>query len=799
MTSVNLTDVQRRLFEWVEIQQPICTRVYTESPCAAVPGVTGEDKCYNTRFTCQDPTNYDTTSSFLSLNFCFNQSKIPKDAIYLPWLESVSINPSVLNIGGGDRNSGTLGTRGALSCTFSDHPYSDNLTDPYIDDRDFIAYDRGTFWSKWRARNPFYLNRVIKYHTCYLDEDGEKTPDTTETRTYFISDFSGPTSGNMVSIRGDDILVFALNERAQAPKLSTGKLTGALAIDGDTLTLEPAGVGNDEYPASGSINIGGEIITFTRSGDVMTLTARGTRNTEAKAHSAGDTVQLCLQYAAKLPREILQSLLEDYADVDAQWLDLTQWAEETTAFLPRLYGAFIPEPTSVKQLLEEITEQMYFTVYWIDTEAKLKIKAVRPPAGANIPELEADKNLLKDSVSWTDDSEQLLTQVWVYYAQANPVIKLDQEDNYRVRDAVLNLPAEGLDQNGTRKIKKIYSRWMSSTDGAAALELSERLIERYGSIPRQVTFKLDAKDAGTINLADFVKIKNRQSVDIYGVPQFMSLQVISMKQLIARHVYQYTAMQYTGETIINPDEYTIVISGTVNDINLRALFDASYAVTLESGDKVRYIIREGAIVGGTIDSVAAITTGSFPTGVLVFLDNDGSIVGKGGDGGAATYNGATTTATAGNGTNGGSAFSVAYPISITNYGLVGAGGGGGGACVNYSTNRVVCLGGCAAATNGVGGAVAVTNATGRIFNGESATGISRGGPLSESLNIGGVFDLQALTQAGDINQDGPDGFSVGLSGVVVFGFGGTKGAAVSAGANLITWIVKGDVRGAEIT
>jgi hypothetical protein len=44
---------------FVEIELPVCTLTYGESPCTAALGVTGDKKCFNTRKTCQDIANYD--------------------------------------------------------------------------------------------------------------------------------------------------------------------------------------------------------------------------------------------------------------------------------------------------------------------------------------------------------------------------------------------------------------------------------------------------------------------------------------------------------------------------------------------------------------------------------------------------------------------------------------------------------------------------------------------------------------------------------------------------------------------
>ena len=159
-----LISTNRQPFEWVEYDQPLCAEVYGLGGCTAVIGVTGAQKCFNTRATCQDPTNYDG-SDILTLRFCHNQGKIPDDNYYLPYLQKATLSPGKINIGGGNKNQTALGVRSGLSVSLSDHPHNDKFVDPYKSERDYDPFTRGTFWTKWRARNPYYLGRVIRHYS----------------------------------------------------------------------------------------------------------------------------------------------------------------------------------------------------------------------------------------------------------------------------------------------------------------------------------------------------------------------------------------------------------------------------------------------------------------------------------------------------------------------------------------------------------------------------------------------------------------------------------------------------------
>jgi hypothetical protein len=102
-------------------------------------------------------------------------------------------------------------------------------------------------------------------------------------------------SGGKCTITAKDTLKKASTKKAQVPKPSTGIISDVGGIN-DTdviINLEPVGVGNSEYDASGWVTLSGsEVASFTRSGDVLTI-VRAQYNTEAIAHDENSVVQQC--------------------------------------------------------------------------------------------------------------------------------------------------------------------------------------------------------------------------------------------------------------------------------------------------------------------------------------------------------------------------------------------------------------------------------------------------------------------------------------------------------------------------
>src|SRR5690606_39512397 len=85
---------------------------------------------------------------------------------------------------------------------------------PYEGERPYDQMKRGTFWTKWLARNPYYQNRPIRVLHGY---EGQPLSEY-RTRHYFIERIQGPDATGRVTITAKDVLKLADDERAQAPQ-----------------------------------------------------------------------------------------------------------------------------------------------------------------------------------------------------------------------------------------------------------------------------------------------------------------------------------------------------------------------------------------------------------------------------------------------------------------------------------------------------------------------------------------------------------------------------------------------------
>lgn len=736
----------------VELDLDYCQLTYGVLPCTASLG----KPCYNTRATCKVPNVYDPAPK--TYRYCTPQAPLPVNLNAIPSVRSVSLTPSRIEIEGG------LGQRATAQIVLQDHSYHDRGLDPYWQ----VRYGGeqvlpsgenlpGTYWGRWRARNPYYQGRVCRIKTGYVVDDNYDDANFI-TRTYLLESVAGPDATGKVTIKAKDPLKLADSDRSQAPRPSSGSLLADIGPVETTATLMPSGVGA-EYPVSGFVRIGSEVMSFTRSGDTLTL-VRAQAGTTSQDHDAEDSVQLCLRYSAKLIPDIVYDLFTNYTPIDSAYLPKSEWDAEAAAYLPRQYSALVTEPTGVDDLLKEITAQSAAAIYWDERAAEIKLRALRAPDSDDV--LDENAHILQDSLTVTDKPEMRISQAWVYLAQRDATASLTDGNNYRQLVVAADLEAEGAHKFGAPAIDKTYSRWITSK--LVATELAQLKRDRFGEVPRQITFALDAKDSQWWT-GDVLRISTRLVQGADGSNSPLPVQIIEATEVEPGHRFSYTAQAFAVVPYI-PTDTVISISANVNDVVLLNLYTSLHGAP-SSSTAVTFIVEPGVIVGQNLAS-AAMRTGLWPVGAQVNLEIYGRIQGRGGDGGRWTGPNADDYASA---TDGGNALFAESLIVVSNFGEIFSGGGGGAPVVSALGASVSGGGGGAGTLPGVGGVGSESGLAGQ--NGTASTG-GAGGP-----------------GAGD-------GGGPGQPGQPATGDGGDAGYYV-VGNGVVTWAVAGDRRGRVVS
>lgn len=818
----------------IEIDLDYCEHDYGDSSCLADLSV-DQNKCFNTLATCGAVDNY--SPEVYTYRFCSDQSDIPISDVHYPFLLSASVSPGKINPLGADQSTTTLGKRITLSVSMSDHPATDRYYDKYQSERiigtaqysgeGYNPFERSTFWRKFKARNPYYKNRPIRYISGYI-ENGIVYDEVTQ--YFIITNISDSDESGRVRIEAKDPLYLAQREKALAPNPSEGYLTANINNSVTSITLSPSGIGAT-YAASGHIRVESEVMSFTRASDVLTV-VRGQYNTIAAAHDADSVVQECLRFDAQLPYQILTTLLEDYAEIDSSYLDTAQWYDEsvTKDNLPQAYSALITEPTDVEKLLNEITEQMYFYIWFSSREGLVKIRAVRPIQDDEITELNYDEHIISGTLAVSEDTSKLITRVVVNYAQIDPTKALDDINNYAASEVNVNLAAESENEYRDKRTKIINSRWIGSGSGGAAAELAERYLYRFTKPLRSFGFSLDAKDRD-LWLSDFIAIRSPFVVDSIGNEQPITAHIIQAQESKTGSIYTYRAEEYVYYVPDDDGYIELRQVASESNINLREWWDDEFPATPpDAADKIRFVIEQNVVASASSVSEYGIEllAADFPPGCTLLLEirPNAWVVGKGGAGGAGTNTNGS------NGSAGGTAMLIEFPITISNLGVIGGGGGGGGGGAGYnplsSGGAQVSGGGGGGGAGYAAGGTIGTNATGTAPSGgtNSMYKLSTVGASSVFPYYGakgtygnwGMFrfpDTQTIVTSGSGGNGGGFGQN-GASGTKSTsqirhlytpdepvinryngGTGGVAGKAVN-GVSFVTWEIKGDVRGGEI-
>lgn len=529
---------------FIEIDQDFCQLTFATGACQAVLG-SPSGKCFNTLKTCQSTINFDPEP--LTLRFSLKGQKNTPGIYSIPSVMSVSTAPTVINPGGGSKNSGPLGMRASLSVAFQDHPYSDNLVDKYVSDRTYNPLDRGTFWGKWLARNPYYNNRVIRVRDGYV---GQALEDMT-TRTYLIDKITGPDSNGKVTVSAKDMLKLADNDKAQAPKPSNGELIVDYGEDENITALRVTGANASEYPAPGVVRINRELMSYTGVTTIseteihLTGISRGVMGSEQKAHKLADRVQLCLQYNNMRVDAIIYDLLTNYGDISPAWIDYAAWDAEAFLWLQQYtFSGIITEPTGVTDLISELSEQSLSHIWWDERQQKILFETIKPPIYETVPRVNDDRNIVADSVKIKDDPKARVSQVWVFFGQVDPTEKITEEENFRQLRVRADLEAESDQQYGDSSIRKIYSRWLI-TD-AQAVNITTRLLNRFRDMPQTLTLHVDSKDRA-LWTGDVIDVTHRGIVDFFGSPKETRYQIISAEEVEPGHLTELLLVKYEYE------------------------------------------------------------------------------------------------------------------------------------------------------------------------------------------------------------------------------------------------------------
>ena len=535
---------------YVEMDLPYCSQTFGVSPCVA----TGTP-CFNTRnlsHDCGDPDNY--TQSTITIRFVETNGYEywPSDSVpTMPILDAVSSNSAKI------MPAEDMGTR--ATCTIS---LRNALATMAGVDKNIIARDndfhRGTFLGKFKARFPYIFGSPVR---VYRGTIGGKFA----VEHYTIDNFSGPNNSGGMQFKLVDFLKLTNGKSAQFPPPTEGVLISDIDDAATSFTVEPTGIGDIQYPASGKIAVGKEGMEFTRVGDVFTI-VRGIYGT-TEDHKLGDNVQLIGEYSGQTSADIIYDLIVNYTPLDASYIDLAAWQSEITDYQSSLYSAQIAKPEAVSKLINELIEQAGLIFYADVITKKIILKVLRP--------IVSGSTLNDDVINGFRQKEnqgKRVSQVWTYYNQKDPLQKIDDQFNYY--SSVISPSVENLYE--TEVIKKVFSRWIPAFAQSVALDLNSRILERYMNPPRDFTFNLFVDNQ--VSIGQGVYIEHNSIEDAFGDSDRRPAYITSVdfsdvyNSVMAQEFYftEYTGVGGGGNILITIDD-------DITGLSLRDIYDSVYA------------------------------------------------------------------------------------------------------------------------------------------------------------------------------------------------------------------------------
>lgn len=547
-----MADYGREIVTIVELDFDYCQLESGTTPPVGAFGADGLS-CFNTRESLEGITNF--TLATMTLRFGHNQDGLPKGTTVYPALRAISTSALRINPNGIDSTYGALGKRERITISLQDFEDNDTYTDNYYDTDPFEAQSKGTFFTKLRARNPFWAGRAIRV----LDGTAGQDLSAMRSREYVISEWVGPDADGRVTITAKDIFDLVENEKAVAPAQSQGLLESDVSTGLVSFDLEPSGIGSD-YAASGRASIGGEIVTFTRSSDTITLTGRGVDGTDEESHAQGDTFQQCYRVEGVHVLDVIADLIENYTSVSSSYIPADLWASERIWVAGFDLTCTIAKPTGVKDLLAEIC-QLGLMPWWDPVDKEIKIKAVRPSGYDETLQAVSDEGtIIEKSLGIKDLPEQRLSRVRIYHGITDAAAGVSDEANYDVCEIRIEPEAEANAQHAVIQEKVIFMRWLGVGQTSIVGAVASRLISRYRDTPRELTMSADYKDRSKLPLSGLLTVDSRLLVDVTGTRSPTSMQVVSSEEVQPGHEIKITAQTFTYD-----GRFGFVMQDSAND------------------------------------------------------------------------------------------------------------------------------------------------------------------------------------------------------------------------------------------
>lgn len=471
----------------------------------------------------------------------------PTDEAYiLPCLQDLTTLGTSINIAAADDNREPLGRRATLDFSVNDFTHSDIGQDPYFSNRLFDPREQSTFWRKWFRRQKF--GKTGARVNVFDGYAGQRLSEYRK-RQYVLD--RARWSEDRVSFSCRDELSRTEFSKARVPAVSTGLLSADM--DNSQVTFSVLGDVTGDYPASGTVRIDKEIITYTGTSydgtnDVTTFSGltRATDGSETDEHDADELVQVCRRYTKADVASIVKEWLLDDSRIPGQLINVAEIESETDTWL----GAYVLDsvltvPTGVDRLLGRLSEEVGVYFFYDERTQQIRMNAIR----AIDPSVDIDRlltyedDIIADSFKVEEKPKQRLNIINIYYSPIDFAGDLNSASNFRNGLSVVNGNFSAPEQYGNLiQSRDIYGIFI--TTEAQANQTSARMNIRFEDVPEYVEFLVDAKDR-SLWVGDRIQISHPVLVGATGERVVKRWLIIEAEEIVPGHLVRYRAADIT--------------------------------------------------------------------------------------------------------------------------------------------------------------------------------------------------------------------------------------------------------------
>lgn len=473
--------------------------------------------CFNTRFTCQDPANFNSGTREVKHSNKDRPLPLPGESVIPDLLTIPKYRPGKI-----DPRKGKL-ENSSITLNFADGPSNDVGEDLYLEWRTYDPLLQGTYYTKLNARNPHYNNRKAEIKRGLFGDteaEMEVSLNFTESLSFKKGEASFVFKDRLKRLDKVDLPVATENVTVDGA-VTAG--AGTVPVNDASKLLDPVATGRREF-----IAVEKNVIEYTgiSSNDLTGCVWQRFGTSQADLTSE-DSVQQAWGFIDTNAADIAHFLLNDVgiedADIDVTGLE----AERDDWLLSAIFTGVWIKPTKAKKILEGLQLQSMFNVYWDENAQEVKLKVTAPPSPLDTIVRLTDRDFL-ETPSFNNNEASRVSRVLVAYAKRDAFDDDKEWQSFAKAHVVIDGDAELPDLYGEPAIENIFSRWI--TTGLWAKRVADRLFSRFKDRAAKLILPVAPKDS-TIAPADIIEITTDQFVDKFGAALVRrQVQVLSRKQ-----------------------------------------------------------------------------------------------------------------------------------------------------------------------------------------------------------------------------------------------------------------------------